>query len=273
MKSASSSSRRAFGGGGGAGGQGRYIETRLGARFTPGVIALLAVFGATYLLQLILPESLRNFIATYLVLQPNQALGLRPYQLIVAPTLMTSLISYLFLALLLWSIGSAIEDRVGTRRFLSWSASASFAAALTAAIVGRLFGLIWPQLLTQPVPFEAQPVFMATLVAFGSFYGRMPVTMWGIGQPVSGRGLSYFFIGIAFVADLWRQQWLQLAADVGAAGWTWLLLYAPWQGGLGRLRALFPAKKKRHGLGVIDGGLGPSGRPKADKDKQERWVN
>lgn len=268
MKSASSSSRSAFGGGGG---QGRYIETRLGARFTPGVIVLLAVFGATYLLQLILPQSLRNLIATYLVLQPNQALGLRPYQLVVAPALMTSLISYLFLGLLLWSIGSAIEDRVGTRRFLSWNASASFAAALVAAGVGRLFGLIWPQLLTQPVPFEAQPVFMATLVAFGSFYGRMPVTMWGIGQPVSGRGLTYFFIGIAFIADLWRQQWLQLAADVGAVGWTWLLLYAPWQDGWRRLRALFPAKKRRHGLGVIDGGIGPSGRPK--NDKKERWVN
>jgi len=268
MKSASSSFRKGVGGGGG---QGRYIETRLGGRVTPGVIAILALFGATYLLQLILPESLRNFIANYFLLQPNQALGLRPYQLIIAPAILTSLISYLFLGLLLWSIGSAIEDRVGTRRFLGWNASASFVAALFASIIGRLFGLIWPQLLSQPVLFEAQPVFMATLVAFGSFYGRMPVTMWGIGQPVSGRGLSYFFIGIALVADLWRQQWLQLAADVGAVGWMYLLLYSPWQGGLARLRALFPTKKRRHGLGVIDGGLGPSGRAKAEK--KERWVN
>ena len=252
---------------------------RIGGRFMPGGIALFVLFAVTYLLTAFGPAPLQNFIVSYLVLQPNQALGFKPYQLVIGPTLMTNFISLLFLGLLLWSVSSAIEQRVGTRKFLLWSAGASGAAAILGAGFGRLLGLVWPQYAGMPLLFDAQPVFMSTLVAFAHYYGNMPVTMWGVGNPVSGRGLSWFFVCLGFAADILRQQWLLLAAEIGAVLFMMFVLGGAsgigttLRGGWKWFRGLFG---KRRRLGVMDGGLGrgqfggmssPSSKPK------ERWIN
>src|SRR4051812_44678221 len=121
----------------------QYIETRIGSRFTPGVIAVLVVFSITYLLGLV--PRLGELITDHLLLRPGQALGWRAYQILVAPLVMTSLIPLLFVALLLWSLGSAVEQQAGTRRFLGWLAGGSLAAALAATLFGALLGRFWPR--------------------------------------------------------------------------------------------------------------------------------
>lgn len=246
----------------------RYIETRLGSRFSPAGIAILVLFGLTYVLSLV--PQIGQWLLAYLVLRPADALGFRPYQLVAGPALMTSIFALIFVGLLLWSIGSAVEQRSGTRRFLVWSASASVFSALMAALAGRF----WPAMMHQPVIFDGQPIFMVVLMAFAHFYGSMPVRMWGIGEPVSGRGLSYFFVGIGLFADVLRGQWLELVAQAAAVGWMLLVLHSwssasPWQA----LRRRFRKRSSRGGLEVLRGGL--SGRPgSGDSGKKEpRWLN
>jgi hypothetical protein len=246
---------------------------RIGSRFSKGVVILLLLFGITYILSLI--PLTAYFIDHNLLLRPIDALSRRPYQLVSGPAIMSSFFGLLFVGILLWSLGSAIEERVGTRRFLYWMGGASLAAAVMAAIVGRL----WHAMAFQPVVFDGQPVFLAALVAFAQLYGSLQVRMWGIGEPVSGRGLSYFFIGLAFVAAAFRAQWIELASELAAVSFMLVLLRRPWNGqGLsrGKLGAFFrglsrKAQGKRRPFEVLDGGGGKGLRRPGSQEP--RWIN
>lgn len=237
----------------GRGGGSSYVEVRLGSQFTAGVRALLLLFAVTYVAGLIPP--LDRWIVQHLMLQPAAAIGRAPYQLLTAPLLMSSLISLLFLGLLLWQIGSAIEGRIGTRKFLQWSASTLFVSTLSAALVGR----IWPSQASLLLPIDGHPLFPLLLLGFAHYYGGTQARMWGIGEPVSGRGLAYFFVGIGLAADLLSGRWLGLVAQLSAIGWTLLLLRAPWPA----LRRK-PARK----LGVMDGGS-----PFRASPSEQKWLN
>lgn len=237
----------------GRGGSSSYVEVRLGSQFTPGVRALLIVFAITYVAGLIPP--LDTWIVQHLILRPSAAIGRAPYQLLSAPLLMSSLISLLFLGLLLWQIGSAIEERIGTRKLLWWSGSTLFVATLSAALVGRL----WPSQASLLLPIDAHPLFPLTLLAFAHYYGSTQARMWGLGEPVSGRGLAYFFVGIGLVADLLSARWLSLISQLAAIGWSLLLLRQPWP----KLRRK-PARK----LFVMDGGS-----PFRAKPGEGQWLN
>lgn len=250
----------------------RVVEYRLGSRFTPGVIAVLVVFAITHVLQY-LPDPVRSFWAQHLILTPRLALGREPYQLLTGPLMMISGFSLLFLGILLYSIGSAIEDRLGTRRFLSWLALLSVLSAVAAAAVGRLL----PSQGYVPVALDGGAVFMLVLVAFADFYGDLPVRMWGVGQTVSGRGLSFFFLCLGLLAELLRGQWPQLAASVASVAGAFMLCGA---GGptIGRLRRRLTQwmRRRRSGPGngpsiqVIDGGLSGLG---GKKRPPQRYVN
>src|SRR5580658_2032138 len=89
---------------------------RLGARFTPGVKLLIGLFGATWLLTNL--GRVAPFVSEYLVLRHARALGPMPWHRLTGPALETDLIGLLFTALVLWSLGSAVEQQLGTRRFL-----------------------------------------------------------------------------------------------------------------------------------------------------------
>jgi membrane associated rhomboid family serine protease len=239
---------------------GAIRQIRLGGRFTPGVMWILGLYVVTFvLLQL---PGVGDFLAAHLLLQPAQALGVRPYQLLSGPLFMTSFFSLLFLGILLWSVGSAVEDRLGTRRFLVWAGLGSLASAIAAAGIGRL--LPGGQSLLV-VALDGSAVFQLVLVAFAHFYGDVRVTMWGVGQPISGRALSYFFVGLGLAADLLAQRWPHLAAAAAAVLCTLLLcrggrdLTAPF-------KRLFRSRRMPKGMQVLDGGRSAGRGP-------QRWVN
>lgn len=192
-------------------------RVRLGGRFTPGGFLILGLYAFSYLL-LQLP-GVGDFFADRFLLQPALALGTRPYQLLTAPLFMNSLLSLGFLALLLWGVGSAVEQKLGTRRFLLWAGLTSLAASLAAAAVG----LLVPGAHRQPVPLDNLALFPLVLLAFAQFYGDLRVTVWGMGPDVSGRALAYFFVGLGLGADLLARQWPQLAAASAAVVVTLLL--------------------------------------------------
>lgn len=232
---------------------GQFVEVRLGSQFTPGVRVVLILFAATYVAGLIPP--LDALISYHLILLPMAAIGREPYQLITAPLIMNSLIALLFVGLLLWQIGSAIEERIGTRKFLLWLASASFVSTLTSALVGRL----WSAQGSIAMSIDGHPLFPVILLAFAHYYGSTQARMWGIGEPVSGRGLAYFFVGIGLVASLLAGRYLTLFGQLAAIGWTLVLLREPWR----RLRR--PPKRS---LGVMDGG-----QPWRASPSEKRWLN
>lgn len=246
---------------------------RLGAQWTPGVKALCALFGLSFLASL-LPGA-EKLLFGQLVLVPSQAIGPKPWQLVTGPLLMLGanplqgLLQLVFLGFLLYSVGSAVEARLGTARFLRLSAAASVLAALAAALIGRPF----EGLRDTPVLLSAEPVFLFVLGAFAQLYGAERMTFWGVGQPVSGRVLSYFFIGLALVMHLIRGSWLDLAAAIVATA----VGLAVGPGGLGglwlRLRKgvkEWQLRRARRRYKVIDGGLRPPG---ARRPSNDRWVN
>ncbi len=260
--SAADSRGAAFGRGAGSG-----MQVRFGGKFTRGTLVILGIYTFMYLL-LQLP-GVGRFIADYLLLRPAQALGSRPYQLLTAPLIATDIFSLLFLGLLLWSVGSAIELRLGLRRFLGWAALCSLAFSLAAAVVGRLVA----ELNFVVVPLGGSALFPLVLIAFAQLYGDAQVTMWGIGQPVSGRKLSYFFVALGLGADLYSRNWLHLSGQTAAVLCALLLT----QGGAGLgtgLRKWWRRRRKPAGLQIIDGGRpgprGPGGEPRREP---QRWVN
>jgi membrane associated rhomboid family serine protease len=248
------------------------VSVRIGSVFRPAALVLLALFGTTYLLALYPPAG--RFIAEYLQLRPGLAIGKGAYQILVAPLLMSSILRLLFVGLILWQLGSAVEQRSGSRRFLGWMASTAVASSLAMALFGALLGRWQPQYALMPVTIDGSFVFLVGLLGFAHYYATTPVRPWGIGQEVSGRGLSWFLIGISLLADLWYRQWVELAGQLAAVGWMSLLLRQPWQG-VGRRKPT----KKRAPFEVLDGGLSAGGvfggrlGGGGAGTKEKRWVN
>ena len=251
----------------GSGGAGSVLRIRLGGKFTPGVIAILALYAVTYIL-LQLP-GVGSFLAQTMLLHPAQALGTRPYQLLTAPLFMTSILALAFVALLPWSVGSAAEQKLGTRRFLLWAGLTALGPTIAAAAVGRLIAGQSHQV----VVLDGTALFPLVLLAFAQFYGDVRVTLWGVGQEVSGRGLSYFFVGLGLCTDLFGQQWAQLAAGVAAVLCTLLLGHGG--GGLwSALRRRLRRKRAKGGLQILYGGrLGAPPRSPGSPGGPQRWAN
>ena len=189
------------------------------------------------------------------MLRPIAAIGHSPYQLLTAPLLMNSLIS------LFVPGASALADRQRHRRAHRhpqvsawWSASTLFVSTLAAALVGRFF----PVLGAIPLPIDGHPLFPLLLLAFAHYYGTTQARMWGLGEPVSGRGLAYFFIGIGLVLACcrgsgcpWRRRsrhWAGRSCCCGAPG-----------------QVCSYGKRK---LKVVDGG-----QPWRAKPDEAKWLN
>lgn len=248
-------------------GIGSAIQVRFGGKFTRGALLLLGLYTASYvLLQL---PGVGPFMTDYLLLRPTLALGPRPYQLLTAPLIATDLFSLLFLGLLLWSVGSAVEQRLGMRRFLLWAGLCSLASAVAAAAVGRLI----PSQSGVVVPLGPSALFPLVLIGFAQLYGDAQVTMWGIGKPVSGRTVSYFFVGLGLCADLFALRWPHLFGGLAAV--LCALLLSRGGTGLGAFwRRLGRRRRPPGGMQVIDGGRsGAPGKSTPTRRQPPHWVN
>lgn len=249
------------------------VLVRLGGRWTPGVRLVTGLFAVSLVLGHV--PGLAGPVRAHLVLVPSQALGPQPWQLLTGPLLLLGpspllgLLQLVFLGLLLHSIGSALEQRLGTGRFLRLCGAASLLAAVAAAAVGRPFAL----LRDVPVHLDGEPVFLVLLAAFAQQMGHERVSFWGMGQPVSARALSTFFLVLILGMHFVQGRWLDLAAGVAAAA---VGLSAGPGGPRATLDALrqrlqsWRLRRARRRYKVLDGGLWvPPGR----RPGQDRWVN
>ena len=94
----------------------RFVQVRLGSQLTPGCLTVFGVLALSFVLSIV--PGVGDFVRSQLLLVPSQAIGRQPWRLLTAPFFVLSPFALLFLGLLLWSIGSAIEQRIGRRRII-----------------------------------------------------------------------------------------------------------------------------------------------------------
>lgn len=260
--------------------QQRFVQVRLGSKVMPGCATVFAVFALTFVLS-VLPV-VGDFVRTRLLLVPALAIGREPWRLLTAPLIVLSPFALLFLGLLLWSIGSAIEQRIGARRFVGWSATVLLVSAVVIGLLGRVHALFGSVAGLIPIPIEGAPIFGMVLLSFAQLYGGLRVGMWGVDQPTSGRTLAWFFIGIGLCADLLRGEWEQLGANLITLLVTfallsdhggqsiWRLLRRKGRGKPGASKSANPSSqspKPARKFEVLDGGRD------RDDDSARKWLN
>ena len=261
--------------------QQRFVTVRLGSKVMPGCAVVFAVFALTFLLSL-LPVT-GDLIRSHLLLIPSLALGKQPWRLLTAPLVVLSPFALVFLGLLLWSIGSAVEQRIGPRRIVGWSVAVLLLTSLVVALLGRVHAQFASVAGLVPIPIEGAPIFTMLLLSFAQIYGGLQVRMWGTEQLTSGRTLAWFFIGIGLCADLLRGDWEQLGGNVVTLLLTYALLSD--HGGQSIWRLLRRKRsgsskstggdksqsKKRpgHKFEVLDGGRDVTG----NADPARKWLN
>lgn len=256
----------------------RFVSVRLGSKILPGCATVFAVFATTFLLSLV--PGVDDFIDAKCLLVPELAIGRQPWRLLTAPLIVLSPFALVFIGLLLWSIGAAIEQRIKARRFVAWSAAVLLTASLTVALLGRLHALTKSAAGQLPIPIEGAPIFGMVLLGFAQLYGGLQVRMWGVDQLTSGRTLAGFFIAIGLVADVLRGQWELLGANLLTLALTFVLLtdhggqsvWSVWK----TLRSKLPSKGRRpRKFEVIDGGGGGGGGDSSrhNHDSARKWLN
>jgi membrane associated rhomboid family serine protease len=116
---------------------------------------------------------------------------LHPWQPLSYAFLATSPLDVLFGALIVWSLGGALEQRWGPRRLLWFAVGVTFCAALLTCAVAI------PATSVRGLVFGGGRVMMSALwVAYGLSFGRTQINFWGI--PVTGNGFA--LIGVGFMA-------------------------------------------------------------------------
>jgi membrane associated rhomboid family serine protease len=249
--------------------EGRNL-VRLGSTFTRACVAVFSVYALSFLLSLL--PVVGDILQNHALLLPQKALWPEPWRLFTAPLFVLSPFSLLFLGLLLWSLGSAIEQRIGARRFVTFCAVVLLTSSVVVASCAKIHALFAPITAAKPIYIEAGPVFTMMFFAFAQLYGGLTVQLWGVPQKTSGRTLAWFFIGIGFVAHLFRAEWELLCADLTTLFITALLLRD--HGGLSLSRWF--RRKWRSArvpkLEVHEGGRTKNPSPFSNNNEQ-RWLN
>lgn len=143
---------------------------------------------ALSVVRVLLPASLGNLLP----LVPGSVVGaLAVWQPLTYIFLAGEPLGVLFGALIVWSIGTSLEQTWGSRRlFLFAVGVTAIAGVLTVAL-----SLVWPTLLGFPF-FGAGVVTSALWVAYGLSHGGAQVNFWGL--PLTGN--MFALVGVGFVA-------------------------------------------------------------------------
>jgi membrane associated rhomboid family serine protease len=130
--------------------------------------ALLVLVAGGYLLTLAAPEA-----AAWLALAPAAVLGGQVWRLLTYAVVITSIGNVLFSLLLVWSLGSDVEPRWGSRRLAWFLLAATLAAGAFGLFVGGGVGLA-PALLALIVAWMLEGPSQTLL-----FFGVFPMTRLG----------------------------------------------------------------------------------------------
>ena len=137
-------------------------------RIPPVTRALLVLVAAGYLLTLAWPAA-----AAWLVLAPGAVLAGQVWRVLTYALVGTSISGTLFSLLLVWSLGSEVEPRWGSRRFAVFLAAATIVAGVCGLFVGGGVGLS-PTLLALIFAWMLEGPSQNLL-----FFGVFPITRLG----------------------------------------------------------------------------------------------
>ena len=216
-------------------------------RLTPAIKALLVANTVLYLVFLLVRE-VQAPMLVYLGVSPE--LRHMPWQPLTAMFLHVrsggqGLFGLMLDLLCLWSLGTSLERKVGTRRFLTLFFVSGALANVAVALAMSRFGA--GDLGNYVGPSTA---ILALFVAFARIYGPVPTQVLPT-VAVKATHMALFWVGISLLLDLGNRDFPGVIGTLVAvtAGW---MLAAP--GGLRQLVDKWRSGRARQRYKVLDGG-------------------
>ena len=211
-------------------------------RIPPVTRAVLVATAGGYLLTLFVPE-----VASLLALLPGALLAGQVWRLVTYPFVNISIFAVLWDLLLVWSFGSEIEPRWGSRRFALFLLLASASAAL----MGVLFAWILPR-----SPFGGgsgfAPPLVALIVAWTLEGPSLPTNFFGV-LPMTRLGFAAIALVLVVFGELEQSRSLaRLAFVLGGLPVSWLFVRGVRGGGPRFPRLRNPFRRRR--FTVVDTG-------------------
>jgi membrane associated rhomboid family serine protease len=202
--------------------------------------ALLVAIAGGYLLTLFVPEA-----AALLVLVPGAVLVGQVWRLVTYPFVNFSILTVLFDLLLIWSFGSEIEPRWGSRRFAAFLALSS----ALAGVLGILAAVLLPA-----SPFGGgaglSPPLIALIVAWTLEGPSQPTNFFGI-LPMTRVGFAAIAIIFVVFGELEQSRSLsRLVFVLGGLPVSWFFVRGPRGPRFPRIRNPF----RRRRFTVVDTG-------------------
>jgi len=129
----------------------------------------------------------------------------------------TSPMGVIFGALILWQLGSALEQSWGGRRMTLFAVGTTVLAGVLTVVLS----VVWPRL--QLVPAFAGGTVMASLVwvAYGLSWGSRPTNFWGL--PLTGNVFALIGVGFVFLSGAFSS-FLYVVPSILGLVLTWLYL-------------------------------------------------
>jgi membrane associated rhomboid family serine protease len=214
-------------------------------RLTPAIKALLVANAIVYLVFLLVVE-VRAPMLAYLGVSPD--LRHMPWQPLTAMFLHArtggqGLFGLLLDLLCLWSLGTSLERKLGTRRFLTLFFVSGVVANVAVALALSHFA-------AQDFYVGPSSAILALFVAFARIYGPVPTQVLPT-MAVKATHMALFWVAISLLIDLGNRDFPGVAGTIVAVGAGWLLA-AP--GGLRELVDRLRARRARQRYKVLDGG-------------------
>jgi membrane associated rhomboid family serine protease len=197
----------------------------------------------SFLIYVMSPESARHLVDLYLTVGAQTLPG-RPWQIATALLLQTSVLGLINI-LGLWFAGAAVEQALGTRRFLVLFFVSGLASNATVALLAVPDG---------PLVSGVGDSVLALIVAMAVVYRDAPLRLFGA-LAMPARTLAIFLVALSVLLGLGRSTWPLSCGTVAASVTAYFLA-----GGKGRWLGDFWArwrqKARRGRYQVLDGGRG-----------------
>jgi membrane associated rhomboid family serine protease len=211
-------------------------------RIPPVTRGTLLAVGAGYLLTLFLPVA-----ASSLALLPEALLRGQAWRLVTYPVVNLSIFSVLWDLLLIWSFGSEIEPRWGSRRFAIFLLLAS----ASAAVLGVAAAWLLPTSLFGAGAGFAPPL-VALIVAWTLEGPSLPTNFFGI-LPMTRLGFAAIALALVVFGELEQSRSLaRLVFVLGGLPAAWLFVRGFRGGGPRFPRMRNPFRRRR--FTVVDTG-------------------
>ena len=129
----------------------------------------------------------------------------------------TSAIGVIFGALILWQLGSGLEQSWGSRRMTLFAVGAT----VVAGVLTVLLSVVWKEL--QLVPAFAGGTVMASVVwvAYGLSWGSRPTNFWGL--PLTGNVFALIGVGFVFLSGAFSR-FIYVVPSILGLALTWLYI-------------------------------------------------